>query len=61
VGSRTAYSVHALLTVGQDTIQGKLKDKLVSGKSAFITARVDPALAEKLEAKGVVVTGVPRW
>jgi cell division protease FtsH len=47
------------VVVGQDTIQGKLKDKLPSGKSAFVTARVDPALAEKLEAKGVVVTGVP--
>ena len=45
------------VVVSSDTIQGKLKDKLPSGKSAFITARVDPALAEKLEAKGVVVTG----
>src|SRR6202158_5737678 len=49
----------AEVAVGQDTIQGTLKDKLASGKSAFVTARVDPALAEKLEAKGVVVTGVP--
>ena len=47
------------VTVGQDTIQGKLKDKLASGKSAFVTARVDPVLAEKLEAKGIVVTGEP--
>ncbi|MDP3692299.1 ATP-dependent zinc metalloprotease FtsH [Bradyrhizobium sp.] len=47
------------VAVGQDTIQGKLKIKLPSGKSAFITARVDPALAEKLAANGVVVTGVP--
>jgi cell division protease FtsH len=47
------------VAVGQDAIQGKLKDKLASGKSAFATARVDPSLAEKLEAKGVVVTGVP--
>src|SRR5664279_1637057 len=47
------------VAVGQDTIQGKLKAKLPSGKSAFVTARVDPALAEKLEAKGVTVTGVP--
>ena len=47
------------VAVGQDTIQGKLKDKLPSGKSAFVTARVDAALAEKLAAKGVVVTGVP--
>jgi cell division protease FtsH len=47
------------VAVGQDAIQGKLKDKLPSGKSAFVTARVDPALAEKLDAKGIVVTGVP--
>jgi len=47
------------VSVAQDTIQGKLKDKLPSGKSSFITARVDPGLAEKLESKGVVVTGVP--
>jgi cell division protease FtsH len=47
--------------VGQDTIQGKLKDsdKLPSGKQAFVTARVDPQFAEKLAQKGVVVTGVP--
>jgi cell division protease FtsH len=47
------------VSVGQDTIQGRLKDKLPDGKSAFVTARVDAALAEKLAAKGVVVTGVP--
>ncbi|MGA7809438.1 ATP-dependent zinc metalloprotease FtsH [Bradyrhizobium sp.] len=49
------------VAVGQDTIQGKLKDKekLESGKQDFVTARVDPAFAEKLAAKGVVVTGVP--
>ncbi len=47
------------VSVGQVVIQGKLKDKLPSGKSAFVTARVDMALAEKLEAKGVAVTGVP--
>jgi cell division protease FtsH len=47
------------VAVGQDTIQGKLKDKLPDGKSAFVTARVDAPLAEKLAARGVVVTGVP--
>lgn len=47
------------VSVGQDVIQGKLKEKLPSGKSAFVTARVEPALAEKLAAKGVTVTGVP--
>jgi cell division protease FtsH len=47
------------VSVGQDVIQGKVKDKLPSGKSAFVTSRVDMALAEKLQAKGVTVTGVP--
>jgi cell division protease FtsH len=47
------------VAIGTDVIQGKLKEKRPSGKSAFVTARVDPALADKLTAKGVVVTGVP--
>ncbi len=49
----------AEVSVGQDAIQGKLKEKLPSGKSAFVTARVDPALAQKLGEKGIKVTGVP--
>ncbi len=49
----------AEVSVGSDMIQGKLKEPLPSGKTAFITARVDMALAEKLAAKGVNVTGVP--
>ncbi|MGY3534477.1 ATP-dependent zinc metalloprotease FtsH [Bradyrhizobium sp. USDA 4452] len=49
----------AEVTVGSDTIQGRLKEQLPSGKSAFVTARVDMALAEKLAAKGVSVSGVP--
>jgi len=49
----------AEVAIAQDTIQGTVKDKLPSGKTEFVTARVDPALAEKLEAKGIVVTGVP--
>ena len=47
------------VTVSSDTIQGKVKDKLPSGNSVFVTARVDAALAERLVANGVVVTGVP--
>ncbi|MGJ5022550.1 ATP-dependent zinc metalloprotease FtsH [Bradyrhizobium oligotrophicum] len=47
------------VSVSQDTIQGKFKDKQSDGKTSFITARVDPPLAEKLAAKGVKVTGVP--
>jgi cell division protease FtsH len=51
----------AEVSVGQDMIQGKLKDneKLASGKTAFVTARVDLALADKLQDKGVTVTGLP--
>ncbi|MHC2618397.1 cell division protease FtsH [Bradyrhizobium huanghuaihaiense] len=49
----------AEVSVGPDTIQGKLKEPLPSGKSAFVTARVDMALADKLAQKGVSVTGVP--
>lgn len=47
------------VSVGPDNIQGKLKEQLPSGKSAFVTARVDMALADKLAQKGVSVTGVP--
>lgn len=49
----------AEVSVGPDTIQGKLKEPLPGGKSAFVTARVELALAEKLAAKGVIVVGVP--
>ncbi|HLZ01143.1 MAG TPA: ATP-dependent zinc metalloprotease FtsH [Bradyrhizobium sp.] len=45
------------VTIGPDTIEGKLRNPLPSGKSAFIATRVDMALAERLEAKGVTVTG----
>ncbi|WP_205668304.1 MULTISPECIES: ATP-dependent zinc metalloprotease FtsH [Bradyrhizobium] len=49
----------AEVSVGPDSIQGKLKEQLPSGKSAFVTARVDMVLADKLAQKGVSVTGVP--
>src|SRR5579872_352218 len=43
--------------VGKDTIQGNLKEKLPSGKSAFVTTRVDASLADKLGSKGISVSG----
>jgi cell division protease FtsH len=49
----------AEVAVGQDSITGKFKDKKEDGKTGFVTTRVDQPLAEKLAAKGVVVTGVP--
>jgi len=47
------------VAIDNDTIHGKVKNKFPSGKTEFVTARVDPALAQQLEAKGIVVTGVP--
>lgn len=45
------------VTIGPETIEAKLKDPLPSGKSIIATTRVDMNLAEKLEAKGITVTG----
>lgn len=48
----------AEVAVGQDAIRGTLREALVSGRTAFVTTRVDADLAEKLAAHGVTVTGV---
>ncbi|MGO8799291.1 MAG: ATP-dependent zinc metalloprotease FtsH [Roseiarcus sp.] len=45
------------VVVGADSIQGSLKSPLPSGKTQFATIRVDPAIADKLAADGVKVTG----
>jgi cell division protease FtsH len=45
--------------VGNDTIQGKLKEPLPDGRKLFYTVRVDPALADKLKEHGVTITGAP--
>jgi cell division protease FtsH len=45
------------VTVGPDTITGKLKAPAAGEPAGFVTVRVDPALAERLTAKGVKVTG----
>ena len=47
------------VAVGTDSIQGALKAPLPSGKTQFVTARVDAAMAEQLAAHGIAVTGVP--
>src|SRR5512147_1662980 len=49
----------AEVTVGPDSVQGSLKEPLPSGKRNFFAVRVDPALADKLAAHGVVVKGAP--
>ena len=45
--------------VGPDSIQGTLKQPLPDGRKLFYTVRVDPALADKLKAHGVAITGAP--
>ena len=47
----------AEVTVGVDSIQGKLSESLPSGKREFFTVRVDPQLAQKLATHHVVVNG----
>jgi cell division protease FtsH len=49
----------AEVTVGADSVQGKLKEALPSGKREFFAVRVDPQLTEKLASHQVVVTGAP--
>ena len=49
----------AEVLVGSETIQGTLKEPFPDGRKLFSTIRVDPALAGKLSAHGVKVTGAP--
>ncbi|HSQ04792.1 MAG TPA: ATP-dependent zinc metalloprotease FtsH [Burkholderiales bacterium] len=39
-------------------IRGTVKEPIPDGRTRFVTTRVEPALAEKLAARGVTVTGV---
>jgi cell division protease FtsH len=47
------------VTISTDSIQGSLKEPLPDGKQQFFAVRVDPAIADKLAAHGVVVKGAP--
>jgi cell division protease FtsH len=47
----------AEVQVSNDSIRGTLKTPLANGNKAFSTVRVDPALASRLAAEGVKVTG----
>jgi cell division protease FtsH len=49
----------AEVLVGQDTIEGKLKEPLPDQKRLFYTVRVDPEFAARLKAHGVTITGAP--
>jgi cell division protease FtsH len=49
----------AEVLVGQETVQGTLKEPFPDGRKEFYTLRVEPELADKLRAHGVAVTGAP--
>lgn len=49
----------AEVVIDADTISGTLKEPGPDGKSKFVTVRVDPAIADKLTAEGVKVSGAP--
>jgi cell division protease FtsH len=45
--------------IGDRIIQGKLREPTAGGRSYIVTNKVDPALADRLAAKGIVVRGLP--
>ncbi len=47
------------VVIGSDTIQGTLTSPAANGVNKFMTVRVDPAIADKLAAEGVKVSGAP--
>src|SRR5467141_3442040 len=49
----------AQVLVGQETIQGTLKEPFPDGRKEFYTVRVESELADKLRSHGVVITGAP--
>src|SRR5215471_17116856 len=49
----------AEVRVGAETIQGTLKEAFPDGRKEFYTVRVESELADKLRARGVVITGAP--
>jgi cell division protease FtsH len=48
----------AKVAIAQDYIRGSLKEAQPDGVKDFITARVDPELAQSLDKHGVVYSGV---
>ena len=47
------------VVIDQDIIEGTLKEPGPDGKTKFVTVRVDPAIAGKLAAEGIKVSGAP--
>jgi cell division protease FtsH len=49
----------AEVLVGPDTVQGTLKEPFPDGRKEFYTIRIEPELADKLLAHGVIINGAP--
>ena len=49
----------AEVVIDSDMIEGTLKEPAPDGKTKFVTVRVDPAIADKLDTEGIKVTGAP--
>ena len=47
------------VVIDSDIIEGTLKEPGPDGKTKFVTVRVDPAIADKLAAEGISVSGAP--
>jgi 1-aminocyclopropane-1-carboxylate deaminase/D-cysteine desulfhydrase-like pyridoxal-dependent ACC family enzyme len=45
--------------INSDMIEGTLKEPALDGKNKMVTVRVDPAIADKLAAEGIKVSGAP--
>ncbi len=45
--------------INSDMIEGTLKEPAPDGRNKLITVRVDPAIADKLAAEGIKVSGAP--
>jgi len=49
----------AEVVIDSDMIEGTLKEPGPDSKNKFVTIRVDPAIADKLAAEGIKVSGAP--
>jgi cell division protease FtsH len=48
------------VVIHSDTIEGTLKEPAPGGKNKLVTVRVDPAIAARLAAEGIKVSGAPK-
>ena len=51
----------AEIAIAEDHIYGTLRKTGANGLKDFVTTRVEPELAEKLDKQGVIYTGFCQW